>query len=149
MQTEQPIYDSGKPDLLTRLLVTPVGLLFVWLVFPLVTRRELVAASICGLLGLLALFVVWFFETRLYFDSSSRQLVFRDANTFWRSRRVSLAGAEALCIRDVHAWLSSSSEICIRYHAAGDRWILRVPPGDPKGVAASISHAIGLPIIRI
>ena len=149
MKTEHLLYDSGKPDFLTRLLVTPVGLLFLWLVIPLVSRHAIIPAVICGSFSLLFLYVAWLFDTRLYFDYVSQQLVFRDANTFWRSRSISLSGAEAMYIKSERSWLSSWSAIYIRYHGAADRWILRVPPGDPDRVALSISDAIGLPIVQI
>jgi hypothetical protein len=148
-QTGCLLYDSGKPDLVTRLVFTPVGLLFIWLVFPAVARKEIVAAGICGFMGLLFLFVMWFFQTRLYYDASARHLTFRDANTFWRSRHLSLVGAEAIYVKDGGTLTGRFSTICIRFHEGRDRWILRVPQGDPAHVAVTISDAIGLPIVQI
>jgi hypothetical protein len=152
MQGERLIHDSGKVELWARLFFSAIGLLGIVGLFLCVVRNAIIPAIFLGAIGIFLL-SIWFWRSRLFYDSSSQQLIVRSASTLWMPWRISLSCAESLYIREVAkaGGFSGGSfvDIGLRYQGGRQMWIMRQPLGDPDHVAIVIAKATGLPIIQI
>jgi hypothetical protein len=146
MQTEQLIYDTGKPPLAGRLMVLPFGLLAVYAAI--VTAGESVgAAAALSTFGLFML-SVWFWGYRIYYDAACREIVTR--SYIWIPRRLPVGGAISLLLRDARGGLTSAvigTYIGLRYADRREIWLAQVIPGDAQHIARRFAEATSLPIL--
>ena len=148
MRTERLIYDTGRAPLFVRLLITPFGFAGACL-SPLGWRESVLRSLFCSFFGLFML-SIWFWRTRLFYDSDHREIVFRGSTTLWIPRRLSLTGAAAVYLHDVRMLTSdvTGTNIGIRYQDGRESWLTRVEPGDPQRIATLFSEATNLPIAK-
>ncbi len=146
MQTEQLLYDTGKPPLMGRLMVLPFGLLAFY--GAIVTAGQ--SAGAAASLGTFGLFMmsVWFWGYRLYYDAARREIVIR--SYIWIPRRLPVGGAISLLLRDARGGLTSAvigTYIGLRYADRSEKWLVQVIPGDARHIAQRFSEATSLPIL--
>jgi hypothetical protein len=143
MQTERLLHDTGRPPLLVRLMMSPFGLLGVYGAIASARQAPGTAAGF-GAFGLCML-SAWFWRNRFYYDATRREIVIR--SRIWIPRRLPLAGARSLHLRDARGVMSSAvigTDIWIRYADGRRKWLTSVKSGDPGGVAAIFSEATSL-----
>jgi hypothetical protein len=143
MRTERLFYDTGRPPLLVRLMMSPFGLLAIYGAFVSARQAPGTAAGF-GAFGLLML-SIWLWRNRFYYDATRREIVVR--SPIWIPRRLPLAGARSLYLRDGRGVLCSAvigTNIWIRYADGRREWLTQVMPGDPGHLADKFSEATSL-----
>jgi hypothetical protein len=146
MRTERLFYDTGRPPLLVRLMMSPFGLLAIYGAV-VAARQSASSAAGFGAFGLFML-SVWFWGYRFYYDVTRREIVIRSFTCI--PRRLPIGGAISFYLRDARGVMSSaitSTDIWLRYADHRKKFLTSVLPGDPAHVAHRFSEATSVQIL--
>lgn len=144
METERLFYDTGRPPLLVRLMMSPFGLLALYGAV-VSARQALGTAAGLGVFGFLML-SLWFWGYRFYYDTTRREIVIR--SLVWFPSRLPIAGAISFLLGDARDPLTGAvvgTQILLHYADGREKWLTQVPTGDPGHVADRFSEATSLP----